>query len=253
MKVDGYEHGVPSWVDHGTSNLDGSVAFYTALFGWDVQDMGEDAGHYHIASLRGLPVAGIGPLMDGSGITRWTTYVNVDDADEVIDKIKKEGGTVVFGPMDVMDQGRMAVAIDPAGAAFGIWQPRVHIGAQLVNEPGAFSWNHLLSHDIEKASAFYSAVFGWGVETDEENNSKNFSVNGRVVCGGMQIGEDMPAGIPSYWEPYFGVESADQAAKKVEDLGGKVNMGPMDMADAGRIASVMDPEGAAFGIWEATE
>jgi predicted enzyme related to lactoylglutathione lyase len=248
MQVDGFEHGVPSWVDHGTTDLDKSVAFYSELFGWQTQDMGEQAGHYHIALLRGLAVAGIGPLMDGSNHSRWTTYVNVDDADEIAERITKEGGTVVFGPMDVMDQGRMAIAIDPAGGAIGIWQPAIHKGAQLVNEAGAYTWSHLLSRDFDKAVPFYTSVFGWGTQEDPENSSKSFTVNGRAVCGGMQMPAEVPAEVPSYWEAYFVVPEVDAATKQITDLGGTINM-TMDMP-TGRIASALDNVGAAFGIAE---
>ena len=57
-------------------------------------------------------------------------------------------------PMDVMDAGRMAVATDPTGAFFMIWQPKGSIGAEFVNEPGAFSWSELMTPDVDKAVAF---------------------------------------------------------------------------------------------------
>ncbi len=249
MQVDGYEHGVPSWVDHGTTDLDKSVAFYTELFGWDAEDQGEQAGHYHMCTLKGLPVAGIGPLMDGSGHARWTTYVNVDDAEDIAARISKEGGTVVMGPMDVMGQGNMVIAIDPAGAPFGVWQPGVHKGALLVNEPGAYTWSHLMSRDFDKVVPFYTSVFGWETEEDQQMNSKSFKVNGRAVAGGMQMPDEVPAEVPSFWEAYFVVPDLDAASKLITERGGSINM-TMDMPQGGRIASALDPVGAAFGIAE---
>jgi uncharacterized protein len=249
MQVDGYEHGVPSWVDNGTTDLDKSVAFYTELFGWDAQDQGEQAGHYHICLLKGLPVAGIGPLMDGSGIPRWTTYVNVTDADDVAARISKEGGTVVMGPMDVMGQGNLVIAIDPAGAAFGAWQPGMHKGALLVNEPGAYTWSHLLSRDLDKATPFYTAVFGWGTEHDTAMNSTVFTVNGRGIAGGMAMPDQAPAAWPSYWEAYFSVADFDAATKLITERGGTINT-TMDMPSGGRIASAQDNVGAVFGVAE---
>lgn len=249
MQVDGYENGVPSWVDLGTTDLDKSVAFYTELFGWDAQDQGEEAGHYHICLLRGLPVAGIGPLMDGSGHARWTTYVNVTDANDTAERITKEGGTVVMGPMDVMGQGHLVVAFDPAGAAFGAWQPGIHKGALIVNEPGAYTWSHLLSRDLGKAQAFYTSVFGWGTEEDPETNSTSFTVDGRPVAGGMPMPGEVPAAVPSYWEAYFDVTDLDAASKLTTERGGSINM--TTEMPTGRIASLLDPVGAAFGIHEA--
>ncbi len=247
MQVDGYEHGVPSWVDHGTTDLDKSLAFYTELFGWDAQDQGEQAGHYHICLLRGLPVAGIGPLMDDSGHARWITYVNVNDANDTAERITKEGGTVVMGPMDVMGQGHLVIALDPAGAAFGAWQAGMHKGALVVNEPGAYTWSHLLSRDLGTAKAFYTSVFGWG--TEDEANSTSFTVDGRPVAGGMPMPDEVPAAVPSYWEAYFDVTDLDVASKLITERGGSINM--TTEMPTGRIASVLDPVGAAFGIHEA--
>jgi uncharacterized protein len=248
MQVDGYENGVPSWVDHGTTDLDKSVAFYTDLFGWDAQDQGEQAGHYHIATLKGLPVAGIGPLMDDSGHSRWTTYINVADASDTAERITKEGGTVVMGPMDVMGQGHMVIALDPAGGAFGVWQPGMHKGALLVNEPGAYTWSQLLSRDFPKAKTFYTSVFGWGTEEQPEAESTTFTVNGMPVCGGRDMPEMVPAEVPSFWEPYFVVPDLDTAIKQITELGGKINM-TMDIPQ-GRIATAIDSVGAPFGIVE---
>src|SRR5580658_4392332 len=103
-----YEHGVPSWVDIGVHDLKGGVDFYAELFGWDVQDMGEEAGHYSIVSKSGKQVAAISPAQD-PGPPRWTTYINVDDVDEVAAKVESAGGKVIVPPMDVMTAGRMAI------------------------------------------------------------------------------------------------------------------------------------------------
>ena len=53
--------------------------------------------------------------------------------------------------MDVLDVGRMAVFTDPQGAVFSVWQAGTHPGAELVNEPGTWSWSELLTTDVEAA------------------------------------------------------------------------------------------------------
>jgi predicted enzyme related to lactoylglutathione lyase len=65
----------------------------------------------------------------------------------------------------------MAVLADPAGAPLCAWQPGVRRGAQLVNEPGAWSMSHLASPDPERAAAFYGALFGWTIETFGEGDA----------------------------------------------------------------------------------
>ena len=105
-----YEPGTPSWVDLTTPDLEASLRFYGELFGWEFEDAGEEAGHYHQALLRGKRVAGIGPNPPGSPpMTFWSTYFSGSDVDAHAKAITEAGGTVSFGPTDVMDQGRMLV------------------------------------------------------------------------------------------------------------------------------------------------
>ena len=65
-------------------------------------------------------------------------------------------------PFDVMDVGRMAVIVDPAGAALCLWEPKRHIGASLVNTPGALTWNDLLTPDAGEVGARSTATCSAG-------------------------------------------------------------------------------------------
>jgi hypothetical protein len=56
--------------------------------------------------------------------------------------------------MDVIDVGRFAIISDPTGAALGLWQPRRHTGAELVNEPVSLAWNELNTRDTQAAQPF---------------------------------------------------------------------------------------------------
>jgi len=80
-----------------------------------------------------------------------------DDVDETARKAELAGGTVIIAPMDVMPAGRMAIFMDTTGAVIAVRQPGQHLGAQLVNEPGAFVWSELTSSDPASSKAFYSA------------------------------------------------------------------------------------------------
>ena len=162
MEMKSYGHGVPSWVDVGCRDTVAAAAFYNALFGWDVQPGPPEAGGYAVAHLRGKSVAGLGPIPDPATPPFWLTYVNVDSADEIVDKVTANGGHVFSPPMDVLDFGRMAVFADPMGAVLGAWQPGSHMGAELINEPNTLCWSELLTSDVEASKAFYGAVFGWG-------------------------------------------------------------------------------------------
>jgi uncharacterized protein len=242
-----YEHGVPSWVDIGTQDPSSGVRFYSELFGWEGQDMGEEAGHYTIVTKDGKQVAAISPAQD-PGPPRWTTYINVDDVDEVARKAESAGGKVIVAPMDVMTAGRMAIFMDTTGAVIAAWQPGQHLGAQLVNEPGAFIWSELSSSDVAKSKAFYSAVFGWGWGGGDDYPEAQ--VNGRTIGGLMPRPPGMPADVPDNWLVYFGAADVDADVKKATDLGASVIAGPADIPGTGRFAVLTDPQGAAFALFQ---
>ena len=242
-----YSHGVPSWVDMGTTDVPGALRFYGQLLGWEGQDMGEESGHYTIVSRDGKQVAAISPAQD-PGPPRWTTYINVDDIDAVGKVVPDAGGQVVFGPIDVMSQGRMAIFSDATGAFIAAWQAGDHIGAQLVNETGALYWNELATSDLAKAKDFYGSVFGWTFGGSDEY--AEVRVDDRPVAGIMPRPADMPAEVPDHWLPYFGVDDVDASAAQAKALGGMVVFGPADIPETGRFATLVDPQGAVFAIFK---
>jgi predicted enzyme related to lactoylglutathione lyase len=238
-----YVPGTPSWVDLGSPDAAASAAFYGGLFGWTANmDPRPEAGGYGLFTLDDKNVAGLGPQMNPNAPPNWMVYVSVADADETLAKVTDAGGTVVMGPMDVLEVGRMGVIQDPNGTFISVWQPKEHIGAQLVNQAGTFTWNELATTDVATSVVFYQAVFGWGVESPADT-AAIFTVDGVVTCGAHQAG---PGEFPA-WSVWFAVDDCDASAAKVTELGGAVFMPPSDM-DFGRGAVVADPQGAVFGI-----
>ncbi len=244
-----YQPGTPSWVDLASPDLEASAAFYSALFGWDAVDQGADAGHYHMFEKGGVPVAGAGPIMMEGQPPAWTSYISVADADATVAKVKAAGGTVFVEPMDVLDVGRMSVFADPSGAAAAVWQPRRHIGAGLVNEPGALTWNELATRDIPAATAFYAEVFGWTTQTADMGGMEYtmWKLDGGDIGGMMAMPAEVPAEVPSYWLAYFGTEDTDATVAAATASGATLMAGPMDIP-AGRFAVMADPVGAAFAV-----
>jgi len=248
-QVTSYAAGTPSWVDLMTSDPEGARGFYGGLFGWEFDVGPAEAGYYTICKLRGQYVAGIGGEPAPQGMpTVWTTYIATDDVDAAAKRIHDAGGRLNMEPTDVMDQGRMAIGVDPTGTVFGLWQARNHIGASLVNEPGAVVWNELATRDLDAARAFYTAVFGYDwedLDTGGGPRYATFAVGGRMTGGALQMNEQFPADIPSHWMVYFAVGDTDGTAAAAERLGGGVIAAPMD-SPYGRFAVLRDPQGAAF-------
>lgn len=246
--------GTPSWVDLGSPDVEASAAFYSALFGWQIEPPTADSGGYRMAMLKGRPVAGIGPAQAEGVPPWWTTYVTVDSADNTAKLVEEGGGTVLVPPFDVLDSGRMAACQDPGGAAFSVWEPRKHKGAGLVNEPGTMGWAELASGDIERAKTFYHHVFGWEANDTDMGGGYMYTLwmvpggDGNGVGGGMPMGDQFPPGTTDHWAVYFDVADCDAMAARVQDLGGTVVVPSMDIPNVGRFAACQGPHGEGFSI-----
>jgi predicted enzyme related to lactoylglutathione lyase len=266
---DRYIPGVPCWVDTNQPDPDAAAAFYGGLFGWELEDvMPPDAPRrYLMARLPGGDVAAV-TSATGDAPAAWNTYVWVDSADETAAKVKEAGGSVLSEPFDVMDSGRMAVLADPAGAVFSAWQPKNHRGAGVVNEHGSVNFNVLNTRDIDGASRFYGAVFGWELidaggapmwalpaygdflEQRTPGRRENMAAMGapprfdETVAAIAAIPDDQ-ADTPAHWSVTFAVDDADAAAATATELGGQVVVAPFD-APWVRTTVITDPQGATF-------
>ncbi len=243
-----YPAGTPSWVDLMPSDPAAARSFYEDLFGWEVEVQGEDMGHYGMARVRGKAVAGIGGAPQPGMPLAWTTYLATDDVDASAARITEAGGTVMMPPMDISDQGRMAIALDPGGAAFGLWQAGRHHGAELANEPVSLVWSELLAPDLDAACAFYEKVFGYVYEAPpmggEDMDYRMFKL-GDHELGGM-TGLPSPEVAP-HWGLYFAVADTDAVVDQARALGATIDREPMD-SPYGRQATITDPQGATFSL-----
>lgn len=250
-----YEPGTPCWVDLMTPDVEGSTAFYCGLFGWTADRQTDDADTliYTMLRLNGQDAAGLGgqpPMMAGAPPV-WNSYISVADADATVAAAEKAGGKVLMPPMDVMDVGRMAVIADTTGAVFSIWQPGAHVGAGVVNEPNAYSWNELLSADLDASKRFYGEVFGWEFDGMDMGPLGVYEVikGGEGGLGGM-MGRppNIPEGVPDSWLVYFITDDIDAKVGATTAAGGGVMHGPAAIPGVGMIAVLTDPQGGAFAL-----
>ena len=245
-----YAPGTPSWVDLSSPDVEASVTFYSALFGWSAEtDPDPEAGGYTMLRLDDRAVAGLFPLQDENQPPAWSTYVTVDDADATAKAVEGAGGAVIAPPFDVLDSGRMAILVDPTGAFFSIWQPKANIGAELVNEPVSLCWNELNTRDLDGAKAFYRKVFGWEGATDDNDGMTytEWRLDGAGIGGMLEISDQVPAEVPASWLAYFAVDDTDATVAKAGELGGSVVVPPTDIPP-GRFALLSDPHGAHFAV-----
>jgi predicted enzyme related to lactoylglutathione lyase len=236
-------------VDIGVPDLEAARAFYGPLFGWEFIVGPQETGFYTTCLVNGEAAAAIGGQMPGDeSPPSWTVYIATADAGADSARIEGNGGTLVVPPMPVLDFGTMVVFADDTGAVAGLWQSGTHTGADIVDEPGAVVWTEQLSHDLEKAKTFYSAVFGY-TYTDmsvEGAPYASFEVDG-VTRGGLGTITPDLGDVPPHWLTYFAVRDTDAAVEYVASHGGEVVSPPAD-TQFGRIAVVRGPWRETFAV-----
>jgi predicted enzyme related to lactoylglutathione lyase len=239
---------MPNWLDVTTSDIPGAQAFYAGLLGWTFGAGDPDYGGYCMCEVDAVPVAGMAPVREG-WTPAWTLYFATDDVRASAARITESGGSLYSEVMDIGDSGSMVVAADPAGAAFGLWQARQHIGTGVYSEPGGLTWEDLRSSDPDASKAFYSAVLGWDFQP--------LPMAGPDYATFHQPGDEAPMGgvggmmgmdgFPSHWIVYFGVTDVDAAVAYVEAHDGHI-LSPGFDTPFGRMAAVTDPYGASFWV-----
>jgi hypothetical protein len=251
-KVTKYPEGTFSWADSASTDANAAKQFYAAVMGWEIDDMPMGDGmFYTMFKQDGAHVAGLGPMpaeMKAGGMPSvWQSYVTVNDVDAMPEKIKALGGTVVTEPFDVFDSGRMMVLQDPTGAFLSLWQPKSHIGAGMVNAPGAMTWNELATRDVPKAVAFYGKLFGWDIQADDSGFYNTAMNKGRSNAGIMQLAEEW-GDAPSNWMVYFSVANLAGTEKKVVANGGKIIISNQQASETGSFSIFSDPQGAFVAV-----
>jgi uncharacterized protein len=249
-KVNGHAPGSVTWVDLMTTDVEAARRFYGEVLGWSFDIGPPETGFYTTSKVQGDNVAGMGQLPPGAPFPpAWTVYFATVDVDASAARIRELGGQVMMGPIDVTEEGRMLVAMDPCGAAFGLWQPLRHTGAQRVDEPGAMCWREVNVRDVPAARAFYTALFGLEARPlpDPAMVYETLHLGEQTVGGILFMNEMWPKDVPPHWMNYFAVDDLDAALERVKAGGGKVVVPPFD-TPYGRISVITDPAGAVVTL-----
>ena len=239
------------WVDLGTTHYEAAQSFYANLFAWEVQATQVGQWTYVKFAVDGKQVAALYEMAAGQVTAgypvAWMPYLWVEDVDACTEQVKALGGKVLRGPFDVGDQGRTSAVQDPSGATFYLWQPGLHRGAELLNQPGALAWVELATPDPSAVEAFYTRLLGWDAQTQDMAGERYtlFSQAGQRVAG---MAEEL--GQVSAWRVYFAVTDCAAVADRAEKLGGGVSIPPTPIPGMGRFAALCDPQGVGFGVVE---
>ena len=256
MEITKHQPGMFSWTDLATPDAEGSKKFYTELLELDSTDVPMGDGPAYIMLNKGgklcCALYGIPEEMKQmtGGLPVWQSYFTVASADETAARINELGGTDLQGPFDVFTSGRMAIAKDPTGAVFAIWEPKDVIGSQVFGEPGAPAWTELYTHDTEAATRFYSGLFGWSANktaSADGGEYTEYQLNGQSAAGMMAIREEWGE-MPAHWSIFFAVADLDAALEKAIGLGAKAITPPLEIETVGRFVYLQDPQGGHVTI-----
>ncbi len=254
-KIESYEPGSFCWAELATSDTENAKKVYTGLFDWTVVEHPTPQGVYMIFQSDGNDAAAMHAGLPPGVPPHWLVYFSVANVDESAAKIPSLGGKVVAGPFDVMDLGRMAVAQDPQGASFALWEPKKHIGATHAGPLNKVTWPELTTPDPAAAVAFYAGLFGWKTKPETGVTGAEYI---EWVNGGKHIGGLMPMrgtewqGVPPHWMIYVTVADCDKSVAKAKELGAGVCVPPTDIPNVGRFSVITDAQGAVFSVIKLT-
>jgi predicted enzyme related to lactoylglutathione lyase len=245
--------GSPCWADLWTSDVDGSRAFYSEIFGWEAQEADPQFGGYFMFTRDGIPVAGaMGDMGDMKANDTWKIYLDTDDIAKTVDAATAAGAEIIAPSMPVADLGTQAVLLDPTGAHLGAWEPGTFPGFTVLGELGSPSWFELLTRDYTAALDFYRTVFHWDIEPVGDSDEFRYSVvknpdEDGELAGIMDAAAFLPVGVPAHWSVYWEVDDPAATIAIITKLGGSV-VAALEDTPYGRLATVTDPAGAQFKL-----
>ena len=245
--------GAPCWVSLLVRDLGSAQHFYGAVLGWEFRPAPFGDG-FSVAFRDGAPVASIGAVTDVFNVpASWTPYFAVQDADLAASRIRERGATMAVGPL-AFGTGRAALAADPAGAVFGLWEGDV-LPDWSVGRGSAPAWLELRTRDAFAAAIFYGEVLEWAgerpgcctvsYEHDHVVLRHGRDTIARIRGGALEAAPD-PAVRPR-WHVHFRVTDLEAAVEAAGRLGGRAGS-PVETSPASRRVVLIDPDGAPFTL-----
>ena len=109
----------------------------------------------------------------------------------------------------------------------------------------------LATTDVAKAKSFYGELFDWKLDDVPMDAGYTYTMIGvGDGTGGGMMKQMIPNG-PSMWMPYVLVDDIKAATQKARSLGANVMKDVTEVMDMGWLSIIVDPSGAALGLWKA--
>lgn len=235
------------WHTLVTPDVEKAKAFYGELLGWEYEIFKPGELDVPMITQNGQQHGGIRPIeMEGTP-PHWFGYVRVEDLAAMLQRAEKAGGKTLVPVTQLSDVGSIAVIMDPDGGVIAGFTP----AGDMPTPTGTFVWDELIAEDVEGAKRFYTEVFGWKTADMDmgETTYTLFKREGDADSGGIL---PKPPELPfkSAWLTYIATDDVDATASKAKELGGTVMGEPFDVMNVGRIAVLLDPFGASFGLFK---
>lgn len=231
------------WFHLRTPNVEAAQRFYGEVAGWKSSSMEMDGVSFPMFSNAQETVAHVEPTQ---GPASFVSYAAVEDVDQAARRVKNAGGKVLGEAVDLPGIGRMVEVQDQDGARFFLYRATNDDAGQ-PDGTGAFIWNELWAVDTARALAFLTSVLGYTVK-DMPMPGMTYHVLGR---GKEDLAGLMPSpdgGQHSAWVPYIHVDNVDRARARALKLGATALGEPQDVEHVGRMAVMVDPQGAQFAV-----
>jgi predicted enzyme related to lactoylglutathione lyase len=115
------------WHELLATDWEKAFAFYSEIFGWQKGDTEiSETVTYQLFSAAGLTVGGMFTKRPEQPLPFWLFYINVEDIDQAVERVKAGGGRVFEGAHELPGGSWIARCADPQGAAFALQGKRGH-------------------------------------------------------------------------------------------------------------------------------
>jgi len=241
------ENGVVKWHALLTEDAEAATAFYSDLFGWQVERT--ERGKYLITH-DGALIGGITEIQrpeSGVDDSTWLLGITVPDVKRSVSEARRRGAKILTDASHAEGLGDWAVIEDPQGAQVLLFSPELVLGGD--DGPGSWAWAELWTTEPDAAFDFYHAVIGWdGGTWDRPDGAYPVFMSGKQARAGV-VDISQEEWRPG-WAPYVGVVNLHATLERARQLGGQILFAPDPKVDGGLVAAIADPTGVAFLIYQ---